>query len=82
MIDGVFIKYLVQELQVLSNQRINKVITINNNEVALSLSSKSKLLINTNSDNMHVRLTNIELVSGPHHREAVRPIPVLPWLRR
>ena len=65
MIDGVFIKYLVDELKELENIRINRVNTINNNEFFLSLSSKNKLLINTNSVNTHIRLTNLDLVNSP-----------------
>ena len=65
MIDGVFIRFLTNELKTIENVRINKVITLNNNEFCLTLSSKNKLLVNTNSDNMHLRLTNIETVSGP-----------------
>lgn len=65
MIDGVFIRYLVNELKQLENQRINKLNTLNVSEFYLSLSSKVKLLINTNSDNMHIRFTNLDLVNSP-----------------
>ena len=65
MIDGVFVRFLVQELKKLENVRINKVNTLNAHEFYLLLSAKNKLLINTNSENMHLRFTNMELVNSP-----------------
>ncbi len=61
MIDGIFVKYLVDELKQIENLRINKVNSITNDEIYFELQNKKKLYISMNSNNMHVRLTNMPL---------------------
>lgn len=64
-IDGVFIKYLVNELkQNIVNKRINKIIMINDHDYSFNLTNKLKLLISLNPNHPHLRLTNVEYLNG------------------
>lgn len=63
MLDGIFIHYLTNELQKIKNLRINKVNCINESDYFLILQNKQKLFFSLNSNNQHIRLTNIDLVN-------------------
>lgn len=65
MFDGVFTHYLIKELKILENVRINKVNGIAANEFFFTLSSRNKLLISLNSNSMHLRLTSMDLINSP-----------------
>lgn len=65
MFDGVFTNYLIKELKSIENVRINRINTITESEFFLTLSTKAKLLISVNSNSMHLRLTNMDLVNNP-----------------
>lgn len=65
MFDGVFIHYLVKELQKIENLRVNKLGTITNSEFYLTLSSKENLLISINSNALNVRLSKLSFVNSP-----------------
>ena len=65
MFDGVFIHYLIKELKIIENLRINKFGTINQSEFFLTLSNKQTLLISINSNFLNIRLTKINLINSP-----------------
>lgn len=63
-IDGVFLHYLLDELTVIKGSRINKFIVINQTDFAFYLSIHSNLYISLNSNTMHLRLTDNELLKS------------------
>ncbi len=63
MFDGIFIHHLTDELQNIVNLRINKVNCINESDYFFILQNKQKLFFSLNSNNQHLRLTNMELVN-------------------
>ena len=63
-IDGVFIHYLVDELQTIVNNKINKVMKINDTDFIFVLPRKQKLLISVDSNHPHLRLTKFEAINS------------------
>lgn len=63
-IDGVFIHYLINELQIIKGTKINKVIRLNDTDYAFSLPRKLRLLVSSDSNHPHMRLTEAELVNS------------------
>lgn len=58
-IDGIFIHYLVLEISnKCKNERINKIICINNTDYIFCLSHHYNLLVSLNANDAHIRLTN------------------------
>lgn len=64
MFDGVFIHHLTNELQSIVGLRINKVNVINENEYFFILQNKKKLFFSINSNNPHIRLTQMDYVNS------------------
>lgn len=63
MFDGIFVRHLTCELQKIKNLRINKVNCINESDYFFILQNKQKLFFSLNSNNQHIRLTNMDLVN-------------------
>ncbi|MFA6627261.1 MAG: NFACT family protein [Bacilli bacterium] len=67
-IDGVFIHFLVSELNAsILGERIHKFLNLNPTDFILYLSSKKRLLISLDANHPHLRLTNFEAMGQPNH---------------
>lgn len=63
--DGVFIHYLINEIKpIITNKRINKIISISDTDYVFILQNKIQLLISVSSNNSHFRFTDKEFVNS------------------
>lgn len=63
-IDGVFVHYLINELKVIEGTKINKINRLNDTDYSFNLPRKIKLLISSDSNHPHMRLTQSEIISS------------------
>ena len=66
--DGVFINHLLKELSpFIINQRINKLVVLNNHDFVMLLSNKKKLLFNISS-NPNLHFTQMDIINSTNNQ--------------